>query len=113
MSLYKSINIDGLDKRFQVTFLKKYNDNKEKLKNSKNSSEIKESTSNLIYLTKTILKDLIIMPFGISFLTALGKIFLSKYSVILYRHGFVMGVHFKKLLKGYYKEYFLPIPAPQ
>lgn len=109
MSFYKAINIDALDKRFQVTFLKKYRSNSASSL-ARNGSR-KASTDNLLYLTKTILKDIIFMPFAINFLTTLGKIFLGKYSVVLYRHGFVMGAHLKKIMIGYYNSYFLPVPS--
>lgn len=108
MSFSTKINIDNLDKRFQVTFLKKYQDNKslysESLKNKKTA--ISSSTANFIYLTKVIAKDLIVFPFIISFATALAKIFIGKYSVVLYRHGFVMGTHLKRIISNSYQLYF-------
>lgn len=108
MSISTKINIDNLDKRFYVTFLKKYQDNKalfyESLKSKKTS--ISPSTANFMYLTKVIAKDLIVFPFIISFATALAKIFIGKYSVVLYRHGFVMGTHLKRIISNTYQLYF-------
>lgn len=108
MSLSTKINIDNLDKRFQITFLRKYHENKalytESFKNKKTA--ISSTTANFIYLSKVIVKDLIIFPFVISFATALAKIFIGKYSVVLYRHGFVMGTHLKKIISNSYQLYF-------
>ncbi|XBW34574.1 hypothetical protein QEN19_000137 [Hanseniaspora menglaensis] len=111
MSLYKSINIDALDKRFQVTFMRNYNNYKARIVKTEENVTVSKSSSEIFYLTKTILKDLIIFPFAISFLTTIAKILFGRYSGVLYRHGFVMGAHFKKIMVGYYKNYFLPIPA--
>lgn len=108
MSFGKSINIDNLDKRFQVTFLKKYQDNKAIYAESysQKKTAISSSTANFLYLTKFILKDLVVFPFVVSFATAMAKIFIGKYSVILYRHGFVMGAHLKRIISNSYQLYF-------
>jgi hypothetical protein len=108
MSFSEKINIDNLDKRFQVTFLKKFQDNKAIYTESYSAKKtgISKSTANFFYLTKFILKDLVVFPFVISFATALAKIFIGKYSLVLYRHGFVMGTHMKRIITNSYQLYF-------